>query len=289
MKTPHKLITFITKAVLFLLAWFLSMIAIAFIGAYLYPEGDIPPLFAIAALLIPIALATWTVAPMMKKTERHEISIGVPCNQPIDCNRPPKDILKSIYCTNCGTKLMGNANFCSKCGAKIFSAVYTEPVSSVTDIESSNRAQAGLPTKTYRVTGVEHYRDNIINLASENDDYNKTKRELVDDLMTEERIWKYNFYPVKVSLVPEPENPYDSNAIKVIVDYEHVGYIKKGSCKHLLKVIAEGRLGDIDCTIGGGPYKYIYEDYDDNGNEKYEMERDEVDYSVVLHISEHEA
>lgn len=289
MKKRRKLISSITRVLLFILAWVASVIEMIILGAWLYPDGNVPPLFVAAAILIPIAVALWVVAPVVEKKKQHKANSGASCNQPLGGNRPPKDDLKSVYCTNCGTKLIGNVNFCSKCGAKNYSAVYADPVTPVTYIESGNRAQTVFPAKTYRVTGLEHYRENILKLALENNDYTKTKRELIDDLMTEERIWKYCFYPLKVDLVPEPENPYDPNAIKVIVDNEHVGYIKKGSCKHLLKVITEGRLCNIDCEIGGGPYKYIHEDYDDNGNEKYDMERDEIGYSVVLHIVEHEA
>lgn len=289
MKTPSKLKTVITKTLLFILVWLASMLVIGIIGACLAPDGDFPPLLSIAILFVPIALATWTIVPK-KKNQNDKKAISVMnCNQPIVSNEVSKDTLQSVYCTGCGTKLTGNAHFCVNCGAQIFNAVSAEPAAPVSDVESSNRAQASFPAKTYRVTGTEHYQGNIINLALENDDYAKSKRELIDNLLIEERIWRYNFYPVKINLVPEPENPYDPNAIKVIVDGEQVGYIKKGSCKHLLKVIAEGRLGNIDCTIGGGPYKYIFEDCDNNGNEKYEMEQEELNFSVVLHIVEREA
>ena len=33
--------------------------------------------------------------------------------------------------------------------------------------------------------------------------------------------------PVEVTLVPEPDNPHDPHAIKVLLDDEHIGYIAK--------------------------------------------------------------
>lgn len=141
--------------------------------------------------------------------------------------------------------------------------------------------------KTYRVTGTTYYVDNIMNLALENSDYDMTKREIIECGQTDERIWKYEFFPSEINLVPEPENPEDKNAIKVIVDGEHVGYIKAGSCSHLLKIIKENRILSIDCDMGGGPYKIVTEDYDyEKDKNVYELDKDERNLFVTLHICE---
>lgn len=170
-----------------------------------------------------------------------------------------------------------------------------EPAPHLSAPESSARSGAAIksvPTddrnkKTYRVTGMSNYEDNLLNLASENSDYELSKRELIDSGLIDEQIWKYDFYPEKVELVPEPDNPQDGNAIKVVVDGEHVGYIKSGSCAHLLKVISEDRIQKIDCTIGGGPCKYISEEYDDEKDKStYTLEQDTRPYFVHLEIEE---
>lgn len=140
--------------------------------------------------------------------------------------------------------------------------------------------------KTHKVTGIQYYEKNLLNLASETDEWAMSKRELVDDLRVDERVWRYEFFPENVELVPEPTNPHDENAIKVVVDGEHVGYIKAGSCKSLLKLIAEDRILSISCTIGGGPYKIIYEDINDNGDEVYKLEKDNTNFFVTLHVLE---
>lgn len=284
-----KILNIILRVLIGCLIWFVSVLLISSIGTTLKlaEQGTaISTIYSLFAVFIPIAIAVLAVMPRKKSRSTTQLPPikTTPNPQPITNIPPAGNCSKSVYCTACGATLTVSDVYCTHCGAKVCvtPAANSEP-------SSINEDKSIPDAKTYRVTGLEHYLDNILSLALENDDYTKTKRELIDELMTEERIWKYNFYPVKVDLVPEPENPYDPNAIKVIVDSLHVGYIKKGSCKHLLKVIAEGRLGDIDCTIGGGPYKYIYEDYDDNGNEKYEMEREELNFSVVLHIVEHEA
>lgn len=141
-------------------------------------------------------------------------------------------------------------------------------------------------SKTHKVTGVQHYEQNLLKLASVTDEWSMSKRELVDDLRVDERVWKYEFFPENVELVPEPTNPHDENAIKVIVDGEHVGYIKAGSCKSLLKLIAQDRILSISCTIGGGPCKIVYEDINENGNEVYKLENESKNYFVTLTVLE---
>lgn len=140
--------------------------------------------------------------------------------------------------------------------------------------------------KTYKVTGMQHYMANIMTLAMENDDYKLSKRDLVDQGLIDERVYQYDFCPLRAELVQEPDNPVDPNAIKVLVDGLHVGYIKAGSCAHLNKVIRENRIEEIRCAMGGGGYKFIAEDYDDYGRETYTMEKDKIPFWVHLTIKE---
>jgi hypothetical protein len=46
---------------------------------------------------------------------------------------------------------------------------------------------------------------------------------------------------VGLLLIREPLNPYDKNAIKVMLDDEHLGYIPKGTAESLAKDMDEGR------------------------------------------------
>lgn len=139
----------------------------------------------------------------------------------------------------------------------------------------------------YKVAGVTHYVDNIMELATEDPDYNMSKRELIEEDRVRERVWKYFFAPQNVELVPEDDNPQDPKAIKVVIDGQHVGYIKSGSCAHLRKVMGQGCIEDIDCMIGGGPYKYISLEYDDEKDkEVYTLEKDSTTLFVHLNITE---
>lgn len=141
--------------------------------------------------------------------------------------------------------------------------------------------------KTYRVAGTTFHADNIMNLAVENPDYDCSKKELIDDSLINERVWQYEFDPTDVKLVPEPENPEDTNAIKVVVDGEHIGYIKSGFCAHIHKLLKENRILSISCKIGGGPYKYISEEYDeDKDKDVFVLERGRANFFATLTIRE---
>ncbi len=138
-------------------------------------------------------------------------------------------------------------------------------------------------TKTYHIAGVTYYEDNIMSLAQENDFYDMTKKELIEDGFENERIYEYDFCVSKFEIVPEPDNPYDKKAIKVLADGVQIGHIKSGSCSHLLNVIKDNRLTKIEGEIKGGKYKYL--GYDDE-TEKYWLEKDKIPFCAKLEISE---
>ena len=113
------------------------------------------------------------------------------------------------------------------------------------------------------------------NLLAENYEYSLSKKELVDSGMLDERIYKYDPTIMDASLVPEPDNPKDSNAIKVLVHDVHIGYVpteKTGTVKELQ---SSKQVHSITCEFYGGPFKVISEDYDDeNDKEIYTVEKE---------------
>ena len=140
-------------------------------------------------------------------------------------------------------------------------------------------------TKNFYVTGISHYMDALLSLGYENPDYDLSKRELIDAGLIGERIYELAFDPVKVDLVPEPNNPADKNAIQVFVDGAMVGYIKKGSCSQVKNLLASDAFVGASCDIFGGKYKIIHEDYnEETEKETYELERAETSYKITVHI-----
>ena len=234
--------------------WFASILAFAIIGMTIYQNGTPGPLYSLAVLIVPVVVAT-KVAIKPKKDKPELEPVNIPSAETVAISEPDPKL---------------------------------EPQTEAKQ-ESEKALSCGYVVRTYHVAGTTFHEDAILSLSSENPDYEMSKRDLIDAGMTDEKIWEYEFDPSNVELIPEPENPHDPNAVKVIVDGEHVGYIKKGSCKHILKLIAEDRIFRIDCEIGGGNYKIVSEEYDDEKDkEVYTLERDKTNYFVTLTIREKE-
>lgn len=168
-----------------------------------------------------------------------------------------------------------------------------QPEESIEPAQPDEQPATAVPVgtvKTYKVAGVTHYEQNIMSFAQENPEYSLSKKQLTDGafmLYDTEKIWKYHFTTPKIELVPEPNNAYDPNAIKVMADGKHVGYIKSGSCSHLLKCIREQRIAGITCQIGGGPYKLLEKEEEAISGEKfYSLEPGKTNLFVHLSVTE---
>lgn len=114
----------------------------------------------------------------------------------------------------------------------------------------------------FPVAGVSFREDAIVKLARKNSNYSLSKSDIIDMGMTDKEIFRYRWGTRPAELVPEPDNPHDSNAVKVMVDGVHIGYIKAVSCEHVLQLLANDRIRRVTCEIGGGPYKEVSEDFD---------------------------
>ena len=145
-------------------------------------------------------------------------------------------------------------------------------------------------TRTHKVAGTSYRQDAIRSLGFVNPDYNLNKRELVNRWPEGVTVYEYTFDPQWVHLVPEPDNPHDPKAIKVIIDGVHVGYIKSGSCAHIHRLLREKRIEAIEPYIVGGKYKalYCFDEYDRRARrvEGYDLEKDEITIGVRLEITE---
>lgn len=136
-------------------------------------------------------------------------------------------------------------------------------------------APADIPAFTWehaRVAGVTYHEDEILALSSAAwyfDDMEK------GDLEDGEKFYELSFKEGPVSLVPEPSNPHDKNAIMVLIDGHHVGYIKSGSCAHYLNLIRAGRILDIKADIRGGRWIALFDD---------DVERDSDPFSIRLSV-----
>lgn len=139
---------------------------------------------------------------------------------------------------------------------------------------------------TYHATGMTYHMDDLLALARDNSEYDNSKKEMVEENLIDQRVYKYYFPDYPVELVPEPDNPYDPKAIKVVVGGRCVAYIKKGSTAHFHKQFREGRILAVQADIGGGPWKEVTEEENDDGKTVYELEKDESPYWVHLNVRE---
>ena len=136
----------------------------------------------------------------------------------------------------------------------------------------------------HKVAGTSYHLDAIMALAQENPDYDLTKREIIDDGLTDERIYQYTFADGPVELVDDPDNEYDPNAIKVLVAGQHIGYIKRGSTGRVHNLQRAGRVLGVTAEIYGGKYKVVTCDEDYDGTEHYDLIKDETGYGAAIEI-----
>lgn len=140
--------------------------------------------------------------------------------------------------------------------------------------------------ETHKVAGVSFRQDALKALGIKNPDFAKTKKQLINEDLTEQWIYEYSFAPEKVELIPEPDNPYseNGNAVKVVADGQHIGYIKSGSSAHVSKLLREDRIQQVTGFIGGGRSKIVTVDEDDG--ERYIVETDEIGFYARITITQ---
>lgn len=104
------------------------------------------------------------------------------------------------------------------------------------------------------VAGTYYRKDDIASILNKNRLYNAGNDIFIDKAKENKRIYKYNRRETNAVLVPEPTNEHDHNAIKVVIDNVHVGYIPADQCLEIKKVM--NKISNITAVIYGGDYKY---------------------------------
>lgn len=161
----------------------------------------------------------------------------------------------------------------------------TTPKNSLPQITIATK-QSSAKVETHRIAGTSYRQDTIKSLGTSNPDYRLTKEQLIKKNLLNINVYEYNFKSYKAELVPEPTNKHDSNAIKVIIAGKHVGYIKKGSCAHVKKLISTDSIKSITATIKGGNSKYIscYDAPSERNKDSYNYSSDKFDIGVEIKI-----
>ena len=135
----------------------------------------------------------------------------------------------------------------------------SSPVTAAAPAPESDSESENVIKYSFYVAGTSYREDDIeYSLLVENDEYSMSKRELVDLGLVNEKIYKYEPNYSNVSLIPDPENDYDENAIKVVVDGVHIGFVPKDRTRRVANMLKKDP--EISCSIYGGPYKIVEEE-----------------------------
>lgn len=155
---------------------------------------------------------------------------------------------------------------------------------STTTVKSSQQKSAN--TLTVKVVGTE-YRDQtqILSLGTLNSDYKLDKQNLIKKYHGDTIQYEYNFPAYKATFEFEPTNEYDPNAIKVLIQGIHVGYVKKGSCARIRNLINQNKILDISAEIRGGKSKNLYSTCgigEKPTSKDYVLERNSDEFRITL-------
>lgn len=140
----------------------------------------------------------------------------------------------------------------------------------------------------YPVKGVFAHEDEIFhNLMEINPVYEYTKSELIESFMSDSPVYKWIPKQLPAELIPEPENKYDPNAIRVVIGGITIGYVPKESCIKVLDIINSGRLDNVAYEIAGGAFKLLEEDYDPiKDKSSYSLETGRGELYAKIYIRE---
>lgn len=149
-------------------------------------------------------------------------------------------------------------------------------VIAATKINSQKPKQIVINNNTLRIDVVgEHYRKNdIASVLSGNRLYGIPDTEFLQKIEEQKNIYRFKYREAEAQLIPEPTNQHDGNAIKVLVDNIHVGYIPSERCLEVKNKLKQ--IKSVNAHIHGGDYKY---------HSNNEVFKTEADFSIELYIT----
>lgn len=115
-------------------------------------------------------------------------------------------------------------------------------------------------TTTYKVAGITFHVQDILQFFTKDTNYSLSKAQLIQKRLVDTMIYEYHDNIIPCELVLNPTNEYDPNAIKVVINDITAGFIPKGSCTKVKKLIESGEIKNIGFRLLPGNYKCV--DYD---------------------------
>ncbi len=122
----------------------------------------------------------------------------------------------------------------------------------------------------FEIYGLFNRVEDFIALADENKNYKLPDEEFLEKYSSGRPVYRYWFNNIHmVELVPEPDNPKDPNAIKVVLEGVHVGYVPRDLCIAVAEKLQEGYRPRVKAS--GGPYKYAKNGRVNQSRKEYEI------------------
>lgn len=121
----------------------------------------------------------------------------------------------------------------------------------------------------FEVRGLDYRLEDFLTLAQENKRYKLSDEEILEKYPSG-RVYRYWLNNLRtVELVPEPDNPHDPNAIKVMLEGVHVGYVPRDLCLAVAEKLQQGYMPKV--KVRGGPYKYVSDGRVNQSRAEYEI------------------
>ena len=150
---------------------------------------------------------------------------------------------------------------CRLCGKKglFLKLDYNGLCASCAEDQARRRAAAARrKTERMKVHGTSYQQKEIEGLGERNYEYDLSVKELREDYEGE-RVFEL-YFDCKAALIPEPENEFDKNAIRVEADGVKIGYVPKSKTKRARELLASPGFKAVLVNIEGGRYKIARED-----------------------------
>ena len=144
-----------------------------------------------------------------------------------------------------------------------------DSVKAFTSMLQYQRHKHDVRNESFEAVGIQYYHENIHALSTENRQYKENADTIIANGKAGKKIFKYYYKEQPTTLVPEPTNELDCNAVMVMMADKKVGYISAGDNLHVLEILTRRKVLSIKSYIHGGIYKTVYSDGAVDNGESY--------------------
>ncbi len=120
--------------------------------------------------------------------------------------------------------------------------------------------------------------EELIELLHCDPKFDLSTKELLEKGYADKRVYRFysDYKADEITLEPEPKNPVDKNAVKIILDGKFFGYVNKDDAPKIKQLLKKGIITDLHLHNHGGPVRKIF------SNGKCTADRYEFDTSLTI-------